>query len=200
MRAAVFTVRNLTILLRISKPVYFAVRFPMTKSVEVFKFGGVAVGSADAVRTAVAHVRAATSPLVVIVSAMNGITDLLLGAAQSALRGDRAACEEAARTFHDRHASLVHELWSTEPETARHAKKSRTGLSELHDAIEASTNELRSMTESIAVLRELTPRAQDTVVARGERLLATIFSTFAKPEGADTEYIDATEIIHTEQR
>ncbi len=186
MRAAVFTVRNLTILLRISKPVYFAVRFPMTKSVEVFKFGGVAVGSADAVRTAVAHVRAATSPLVVIVSAMNGITDLLLGAAQSALRGDRAACEEAARTFHDRHASLVNDLLGK-----RHA---------LHQAVNDSTSELRSMTESIAVLRELTIRAQDNVVARGERLLAMIFATFAKAEGIDTEYLDATEVIHTEQR
>src|SRR5260370_32660424 len=56
------------------------------------------------------------------------------------------------------------------------------------------------MTESIAVLRELTIRAQDNVVARGERLLAMIFATFAKAEGIDTEYLDATEVIHTEQR
>jgi aspartokinase/homoserine dehydrogenase 1 len=171
-----------------------------SKEVEVFKFGGVAVGSADAVRTAVAHVRAAKSRLVVIVSAMNGITDLLLGAAQSALRGDRDACAEAAHTFHDRHAALVHELWSATPEPARRTKKSQAGLSSLDAAIDASTLELRSMTESIAVLRELTPRAQDAVVARGERLLATIFATFAKSEGVDTEYVDATEIIHTEQR
>ncbi len=158
----------------------------MTKRVEVFKFGGVAVGSAEAVRTAVTHVRAAHAQLVVIVSAMNGVTDLLLGAAQSALHGDREACAEAAQTFHTRHASLVTELLGK-----RHP---------LHRAIDESTNELRSMTESIAVLRELTTRAQDNVVARGERLLATIFATFAKAEGIDTEYLDATEVIHTEQR
>src|SRR5258706_10942469 len=158
----------------------------MAKEIEVFKFGGVAVGNADAVRTAIAHVRAAKSRLVVIVSAMNGVTDLLLGAAQSALRGDRTACGAPAQTFHDRHASLVDELLGN-----RHA---------LHQTIDDSTHELRSMTESIAVLRELTPRAQDNVVARGERLLATIFAAFAKAEGIDNEYIDATELIHTEQR
>lgn len=158
----------------------------MTKSVEVFKFGGVAVGSAAAVRTAVGHVRAARGQLVVIVSAMNGVTDLLLGAAQSALRGERESCADAARTFCDRHAALVDELLGK-----RHA---------LHRTIDDSTSELRSLTESIAVLRELTTRAEDNVVARGERLLATIFAAFAKAEGVDTVFVDATEVIHTEQR
>ncbi|MDP9359968.1 MAG: hypothetical protein M3P29_00815 [Acidobacteriota bacterium] len=64
---------------------------------EVFKFGGVAVGNADAIRIALAHVRRAAPGVAVVVSAMNGITDLLLEAGQAALRQDRARCEEAGR-------------------------------------------------------------------------------------------------------
>ena len=81
------------------------------QEIEVFKFGGVAVGNAEAIRTAVAHVRAAKSRLVVIVSAMNGITDLLLEAAQSALRGDRVRAATRHRRIDDRHAALVDELF-----------------------------------------------------------------------------------------
>jgi len=112
---------------------------------------------------------------------MNGITDLLLGAAQSRYAAIAAACEEAARTFHDRHASLVTSCWSAAPEPARRAKKGQTGCPASNTAIEASTHELRSNDRiDRPLLRELTRGAQDAVVARGERLLATIFATFAK--------------------
>jgi hypothetical protein len=57
---------------------------------EVFKFGGVAVGNAEAIRIALGHVRKAAPNVAVVVSAMNGITDLLLEAGQSAFRRDVA--------------------------------------------------------------------------------------------------------------
>src|SRR4051794_32275558 len=82
----------------------------MSSAVDVYKFGGVAVGSADAIRTAVDHVNHAER-VVVIVSAMNGITDLLIDAGKAALIGDRRACERAARSFQQRHASLLPELF-----------------------------------------------------------------------------------------
>jgi aspartokinase/homoserine dehydrogenase 1 len=156
------------------------------KSTEVYKFGGVAVGSADALRVALAHVRRGAGRLVVVVSAMNGVTDLLLGAATSALRGDRARCGEAADAFHERHIALVNAL----------VPDSATARMLVHDA----TAELRAMTESIAVLRELTTRAEDAVVARGERVLAQIFAEFAAHEGVDAVYVDAADVIHTERR
>src|SRR4051795_10570626 len=88
---------------------------PLMKPVrpEVFKFGGVAVGSAAAMRIAVAHVRRAAPNVAVVVSAMNGITDLLLDAGQAALRRDVARCEEAASEFQSRHLALVDELIAT---------------------------------------------------------------------------------------
>src|ERR1051325_9695299 len=105
------------------------------KSVDVCKFGGAAVGSAEAVRIAAAHVECgrlartdrASRPivstdgrdgrrvragrphsLVVIVSAMSGITDLLHGAARAALCGEDFA--PAADEFENRHATLARDI------------------------------------------------------------------------------------------
>src|SRR5437763_2230286 len=158
------------------------------KSVDVYKFGGAAVGSAEAVRIAAEHVRvAAAAPAagarsgrrytLVVVSAMSGITDLLHGAARAALHG--ADFEDAVAEFESRHLALAREL----------LKK------RMDDEIRASAAELRAMCESIAILRELTRRAEDAVVARGERVLARIFA-----ELIGAEYVDATELIVLSRR
>jgi len=156
---------------------------------EVFKFGGVAVGNAAAIRVALAHVSRAAPGVAVVVSAMNGITDLLLEAGQAALRRDRARCDDAAAQVESRHRELVAELVAS-PDRAM----------ALNAVITESVRELRSMTESIAVLGELTPRAQDALVARGERLVAAIFASAAIEIGIDAVYVDATEVIQTERR
>src|SRR5687768_7500432 len=85
----------------------------MSSGPQVFKFGGVAVGSAEAVRAAAGHVRRAGSPLAVVVSAMNGVTDLLHDAAAAALRGDRPSFELAAKSYDERHAKLIDEIITT---------------------------------------------------------------------------------------
>jgi aspartokinase/homoserine dehydrogenase 1 len=155
--------------------------------VEVFKFGGVAVGSVEAILIAAGHVKRAAPGVAAVVSAANGVTDLLLEAGQAALRGDRERSMAAAAKFEARY----HEL--AEGVSRKHAR-------ELRSMISASTEELRSMCESIAVLRELTPRANDALVARGERVLARIFTAVLIDQGVDAVYVDATEIILTERR
>jgi bifunctional aspartokinase / homoserine dehydrogenase 1 len=154
------------------------------KRLEVWKFGGVAVGSADAVRAAMQRVTNAKVRLVVVVSAMNGITDLLLGCARAALEGDRETCRKATAEFESRHMSLIEQL---EPE--------RASADALFAVVDAATQEMMSIAESIAVLRELTPRAQDAMVSRGERVLARIFASCA---GA--AYVDSTDVILAERR
>jgi len=156
---------------------------------EVFKFGGVAVGNAEAIRIALAHVRRVAPNVVVVVSAMNGITDLLLDAGQAALRRDRGSCEDAAAELEARHMLLVAELIA-----------SKQRAEELTGVIRDSVREMRSMMESIAVLEELTPRAQDALVARGERAVAQIFAAAAQEAGIDAVYVDAIDIIRTERR
>lgn len=160
-----------------------------SRSTEVYKFGGVAVGTPDAILTAARHVRTAAPDLVVVASAMNGITDLLLDTGQAALNGDRARCEAAAAEFESRHLALLPRLVTD-----------RDRLTELRETIAESTHEMRSMAESISVLRELTPRAQDALVARGERVLARIFAAALREQGIAAKYIDAVDVIFTERR
>ena len=195
-------------------------------TLEVYKFGGVAMGGPEAIRSAVRRVAAARRPaegaaaaaggvstasraarqapktpraarsggvgstrVACVVSAMSGVTDLLLAAARAALAGDRAAWEDAAARFEARHQEVV---------TALVASPARAAA--LSAEVTASTRELVAMCESVAVLRELTARAQDALVSRGERVLAKLFVAALAEAGVPAEYVDATDVIYTERR
>ena len=157
--------------------------------VDVYKFGGVAVGSADAIRTAADHVQRAAPRVAAIVSAANGVTDMLLDAAQAALRGDRIAWITSAKRFEARHHELIAGVVSNRERAER-----------LRDVVGDASHEMRSMAESISVLRELTTRARDAFVARGERVLARIFVEVLLERGIDAAYVDAPDVILTERR
>src|SRR4051812_3267172 len=119
----------------------------MRSPIEVFKFGGGAVGSAAAIRAAPNHVRAA-GPLGGVVSAMNGVTDLLIESGKAALASDSAKSAAAARQFEQRHSALL-------PELFRKAKDRRP----LDSLVAEAASEMREMTRSISVLHEFTTRA-----------------------------------------
>jgi len=139
---------------------------------DVFKFGGVAVGSAEALLMAVNHVKRAAPNVAVVVSAANGVTDLLLEAGQAALRGDRETFVGNAKRFEARYIELIADVI-----------QKRARAEELRLLISEASNEMRSMCESISVLREFTQRAQDALVARGERMLARIFTAALNEHG-----------------
>jgi bifunctional aspartokinase / homoserine dehydrogenase 1 len=160
----------------------------MKPSIDVYKFGGAAVGTAEALRTALGHVRRAPR-VIAVVSAMNGVTDLLVDAGNAAVHGEEKACADAARTFEKRHLALLPELIVN-----------RKQREELRGMIMESTREMRAMTDSIAVLREFTSRAHDSLAARGERVLARIFTAFAVEQGVEAVYIDTPEIIFTDRK
>ena len=86
---------------------------------EVWKFGGASLADAAAVRHAVALVRAHRGPLVVVVSALAGVTDLLLDGARRSVAGEPEAASAAAATFLRRHRDLAHALVPAGPGAAR---------------------------------------------------------------------------------
>lgn len=147
------------------------------------------MGNADAIRIAASHTARVAPRVAVVVSAMSGVTDLLHEVAQAAVRGDRETYERAARAFETRHHEVVAQLI-----------RGRRDGDALREIVSASARELLSMAHSIAVLRELTPRASDALVARGERVLASIFTGYLQQEGIAAAYVDATEIILTERK
>src|SRR4029450_2198938 len=74
---------------------------------EVWKFGGASRASGDQHQKAAALVAKQQGPLVVVPSALSGITDLLLEGAAHALAGRRTAVSKAAATFLRRQREVV---------------------------------------------------------------------------------------------
>jgi bifunctional aspartokinase / homoserine dehydrogenase 1 len=107
---------------------------------------------------------------------MFGVTDLLI---ESARNPSKPRDAEFARM----HLELINELI-----------RSRRVRDRLAREIDESAGDLRLMCDSVAVLRELTRRASDAIVARGERMMARIFAEFA-----GLPYVDATDLIFTDR-
>src|SRR5690349_14258491 len=121
---------------------------------QVFKFGGVAVGTPEAVRIAAGHVAAAAPRVAVIVSAMAGVTDMLLAGLQIAATGRRGGAAAWAAEFEERHLHLVHALITR-----------RSDVRILEDAVRSATREYNEICASVRVLRELTTQTRDTALA-----------------------------------
>ena len=150
---------------------------------KVFKFGGTSVGSVAALRLATEHVHKAAPDVTVVVSAMNGITDLLLaGVREAAASGDIHAPAEAYR-------ARYHEIVDAFALGAA-----------LRAEVDTFADEYVAIGRSVAILRELSPRTLDAAVARGERMLARIFAALLEQRGLKVDYVDAAEVIFTERR
>src|SRR5512143_1240627 len=77
---------------------------------EVWKFGGASLADATAVENAISLVRAHRGPLLVVVSALAGVTDSLLDGARRSAAGEPEAASAAAAVFLRRHRDLAHAL------------------------------------------------------------------------------------------
>ncbi len=130
----------------------------------VMKFGGTSVGTAEAMTLTARHVaREPRNPLVVV-SAVGGVTDLLLGAADSACKESSPRGVERIRA---RHHEIIEAL-------------------DLDPAIIGDQeDQLRRLVQGISLLRELTPRIRDSLVSLGERmssrLLAATLESMGRP-------------------
>jgi hypothetical protein len=125
----------------------------------VMKFGGTSVGDASRI-AAVCDIVSAQLPRrpVVVVSALAGVTDLLVEALRAARRGDRESVERSLSDLERRHRWA---LGSVSTPRAHHDL-----------ALETDTlfEELRQLLRSMRILGEGTPRASDAVLAYGENL------------------------------
>ena len=131
---------------------------------EVWKFGGASLADAAAVRHAVSLVRAHRGPLVVVVSALAGVTDALLDGARRAVAGRPEAATAVAAAFRRRHAELARAL-------VRGA-----GRKALIASADAQAREYQEIAHAMAALADLSARASDTLVARGERAASAVFA------------------------
>ena len=150
----------------------------------VFKFGGSSLKDAAAISQVTSIINKEETPVIVIVSAMGGITDLLITTAKKAASGDLSAVDDAAKAFRDRHIDAMWELLKDNDESR-----------DLYATIEKATTEFRSICESVGILREITDRTIAKTVARGERTMAKLVSLALKHQGTKAVYLDATDVI-----
>lgn len=158
-----------------------------SRAPEVHKFGGASLADANAVRHALDIIASRTTPSVIVVSALAGVTDGLLTLANDALKGIRPQDGDALDKLRLRHREVVQKIM--------HGAKERTGTLA---QIDQSFADLGVLLEGVASLRELTARTQDLIVARGERLSAMIVASGLKAMGRRAEYVDGTEVILTD--
>lgn len=153
----------------------------------VMKFGGTSVGSVEAMTMAVEiirHCKDNWSRLVVVTSALNGVTNLLLDSANRSALGDRDAFHPGADELRQRHSELLQRL-VTDP-----VRKEQLDQ-ELNELIE----DFASRCQAIAILGEATPRALDTIAGLGERMSARVLAAALECAGIPAAALDATRLI-----
>ncbi len=156
---------------------------------EVWKFGGASLADAGGIRRAIDLVLAHRGPLVVVVSALAGITDLLLEGGRSARSGRIGEGEDAAAAFADRHRTVVGALVRTAGEREK-----------LITLIEDYAEEYRDLVRATASLRDLPPRVSDAMVSRGERVSAAIVAAALQASRCPAEAVDALGLMKTDGR
>jgi aspartokinase/homoserine dehydrogenase 1 len=156
----------------------------------IMKFGGTSVGSAAALRQVTDIVKRARDKgheVVVVVSAMSGVTDLLLNGARQAETGNTTSADGAHGEILARHTQVIEALLAG---------------SEWHDQIlaeiRALLDEFDSLCHSICVLGELTPRALDVIGGMGERMSVRQVAAILSRYGVPAQAIDATQLIVTD--
>jgi aspartate kinase len=156
----------------------------------VMKFGGSSVADARrilAVRRIVSD-RLKRRP-VVVVSALAGVTDLLLEAIGAARSGERDLLERLLSDIERRHR------WALTG-----AVQEPTRLHHLSLEIDSMFEDLRQRIRSIRILREGTPRATDAVLAFGEMLSASIIAAAFQDADLPSRLVDPREVVATDER
>jgi len=152
------------------------------------KFGGTSVGSPERIRSLAERVRErlAQHP-VVVVSALSGVTDLLVRGAQLALARD-SDYETVVFQVLDRHHAAIRELVPAGPAQTR-----------LLDHLDATAGELRALYTGVYHLAELTARTLDAISGIGERLSYEIVAAAVDHLGVAARAVDARGVIVTDE-
>lgn len=155
----------------------------------VLKFGGSSVGTPETLRQVVDIIKGkkGPGPLAVVVSAFRGVTDMLAHCAELASEGD-AGYVRHLKELESRHVDTIRSCISVYRQ------------SEVLARFKMTFNELEDVLAGILLVRELTPRTLDFVLAFGERFSAYILSQCLNEREVKSEYVDARQFITTDIR
>ena len=162
----------------------------MNRPIQVMKFGGTSVGDATRIRSAATIAAEASKhrSVVVVVSAMSGVTNTLIAAAGKSAAGDEAAAEALTTALKRKHRETIEALIPD-------GERRRELLAEIESLIDRAANYCRGC----ALLGELSPRALDVIAGSGERLTARIAAAVLCEMGCHGVAFDATDLIVTDE-
>jgi bifunctional aspartokinase / homoserine dehydrogenase 1 len=151
---------------------------------KVLKFGGTSVGSVEAISQVAEIVisKAAEDQIIVVVSAVGGVTDKLLKIADLA-QSRNDSYQEAINELRKQHIEIYNSL---------------TGNKQSEE-IDGIISELEEICRGVYLLKELTPRSSDYIVSSGERLSSFIIATFIKQKFPKTTLFDSRTVIKTDK-
>jgi|HigsolmetaAR202D_1030399.scaffolds.fasta_scaffold00047_60 aspartate kinase len=154
----------------------------------VMKFGGTSVSDVPRLRELVGIVQSnSMKPLVVVCSALAGVTNSLIDIARSAVNRDEQTLDHVRRQIWSQHRHLADELLKDQWERDT-LYKEWAELLKTYDRFAGS----------IVTLGESTPRAVDALASLGERFSVRLVAALLRENGVAARHIDATELIVTD--
>ena len=154
----------------------------------VMKFGGSSVATAAAIGRVVSIVKAERRPRVVVVSALGGVTDALLGLAARAAARDDAAALGALQELRERHASLAAVV------------RDASNRDALLASLDAGWRDVATLVGAAALLKACPPAATDAIVSHGELASSRLVAAILKDAGHPAEWVDARSVVVTDAR
>jgi len=154
----------------------------------VMKFGGTSMGSAERIKVAagICTEQKRQRPVVAVVSAMSGVTDLLLNTLRHAEGGDESGIAANLERLTARHLEACKELLD--------AARCQSTSSGIHALI----GDFQRITNGVRMLGERPPRSVDEAIAIGERMSALMMSEYLKASGVAAEAINGASVIVTD--
>lgn len=156
----------------------------------VVKFGGTSVGDADSIRRTAEIVRGRVdrSPIVVV-SALGGATTALLAVGEQSAKGHLIGALRGVETLRDRHLKECETLLG-----------GTSDCDEISAELSAMFDELAHLAEALSTLGHVTPRSLDAMASYGEQLSSSLVTAYFRRTGIDAEYVDAREVMITDDR
>ena len=154
----------------------------------ILKFGGSSVGTVESIKQVIAIIdnhRQQNTPIVVVCSAMGGVTNQLIEIGRMAITGETDYME-LVRRIEDRHFNIIKALIPVKEQ----------GKVVAH--VRGIINELEDLLRGVSLIRELTPRTHDLITSFGERLSTTIITECVRSAGIAAQFLDARTIIKTD--
>jgi len=154
---------------------------------QVLKFGGTSVANAENIQKVLAIVQQAIKKdkTIVVVSALGGITDILLQAGELASHMDEAY-KEKLQVVEQRHLDSVKSLLPVAQQSS------------VLSWVKKNCNEIEDICNGIFLLGELSPRTRDRIVSYGELISSHIISSYMNAAGVANIWKDSRELIVTD--